>query len=298
MKMNCYPKFSVAMSLYGKEKPEYLEDSLQSICEQSIAADEIFLVIDGPITGSLDAVVKKYSEKYGNFTIFRLEQNQGLGNALAIAMREARNDLIFRMDTDDISAPGRFKKQLDSYIKDPVDVLGCSTLGFSGDLNKGEISMAVKKLTNEEIQNQLASRSPMSHVTVLLNRKAVLRAGNYQSLHYHEDYYLWARMIKNSCSLRNIPDFLVYVRTGGEQARRHGGWKYFSAEMLLRNFMLKNKLISVPKYTIEVFKRIIYQLLLTPSMRNYVSMHLNRKNITRSMADEIIKRNIEDDKKI
>ena len=83
-------KFSVAMSLYKNDKPDQLQVALESICTQSYPADEIFLVVDGPIGEALDNIVNEFSEKYGNFTIKRLEENKGLGNALRIAVEECR----------------------------------------------------------------------------------------------------------------------------------------------------------------------------------------------------------------
>jgi glycosyltransferase involved in cell wall biosynthesis len=107
-------KFSVAMSVYKNDSPDQLRLALDSICEQSYPADEIYLVVDGPIGAPLDEVIEYYSTKYGNFTVNRLAENGGLGNALRIAVEKCRNDLIIRMDSDDISAPGRFEKQINA----------------------------------------------------------------------------------------------------------------------------------------------------------------------------------------
>lgn len=43
-------KFSVLMSLYFKEKPQYLIECFESLSNQTIHANEIILVFDGPIT--------------------------------------------------------------------------------------------------------------------------------------------------------------------------------------------------------------------------------------------------------
>lgn len=284
-------KFSVAMSVYKNDSPAQLELALNSICEQSYPADEIYLVVDGPIGEELNVVIERYSQKYGNFTVDRLAKNGGLGNALRIAVEKCRNDLIIRMDSDDISAPGRFKKQIEAYKEQPADVIGGWTLGFIGDLETGKISSARRKLTHEEIIASLPHKSPMSHVTVLFRREAVLKAGNYMDLFYHEDYYLWARMIQAGCSFRNIPEYLVYVRLGENQARRHGGRRYFSAGHFLRNYMRKNKLMSYSEYIKETAIRVIYQLLLPAGVRNHIAMKYKRKYLTRQQADEIIIKN-------
>ena len=43
-------EFSVLMSVYYKENPEYLKRALDSILNQTITADEIVLIKDGPLT--------------------------------------------------------------------------------------------------------------------------------------------------------------------------------------------------------------------------------------------------------
>lgn len=288
-------QFSVAMSVYKNDKPEQLSRALESICTQSLPADEIFLVIDGPIGDELWAVINKYADTYGNFTIWPLEKNGGLGNALCIAVENCKYDLILRMDGDDISAPGRFKKQIEAYKEEPADVLGGWTLGFVDSIEDGPVSSARRKLTNDEIVRLLPRRSPMSHVTVLLRREAVLKAGNYKPLHYHEDYYLWARMIEAGCTFRNIPEYLVYVRLGRDQATRHGGWKYFKAGAFLRKYMLKNKLCGFGTYCKESLIRVVYQLIIPPRLRNYLAMKYKRKYLTREEVNKILRENKERD---
>ena len=98
-------KFSVLMSVYCKEKPEFFDRALASIYDQTVKADEWVIVKDGPITAELEEVIDKYAA-YPDITIkqVQLETNMGLGLALAHGVPECSNELIARMDTDDISA--------------------------------------------------------------------------------------------------------------------------------------------------------------------------------------------------
>ncbi len=291
------PKFSVAMSVYKNDNPDHFRIALDSVCEQSLVPDEVYLVVDGPVSDELNAIIDEYEAKYSFFTVNRLEKNVGLGNVLRIAVEKCKYDLIARMDSDDISAPGRFKKQIESYMQEPCDIIGGSTVGFVGELETTDkVSAANRKVTHEEIMKMLPKKSPMSHVTVLMKREAVLSAGNYMHSYNHEDYYLWARMAKAGCKFRNIPEYLVYVRLGEDQARRHGGWKYFMAEYGIRRYMLKNKIATFPQFAKELAIRFVYQLLIPPALRNWLSTNVKRKYITRQQADAIINKNIEDDK--
>lgn len=97
--------YTVLMSVYIKEKAEYLKLSIQSMLDQTVPPDEFILVKDGPLTMELDAVVDYYNQKYpGLFTIISNETNLGLGPALAKGIVTSRNELIARMDSDDISS--------------------------------------------------------------------------------------------------------------------------------------------------------------------------------------------------
>lgn len=291
------PKFSVAMSVYKNDDPRHFRTALDSVCLQSLLPDELYLVVDGPVSEALNDVICEYEKKYGFITVNRLPNNIGLGNVLRLIVENCKYDLIMRMDSDDISAPGRFAKQIAAYMEQPCDVLGGSTVGFVGELETTEkVSCANRKLTHEKILGDLPKKSPMSHVTVLMRREAVLSAGNYMHSYIHEDYYLWARMAKAGCTFRNLPEYLVYVRLGEDQARRHGGWKYFLAELEIRRYLLRNGIATFPQFVKALAVRVVYQLLIPASLRNWLSINVKRKYITRQEADRILNKNIEDDK--
>ena len=95
-------KYSVLMSLYAKERPEYLRLALDSMLRQTIRPDEIVLVEDGELTKELRAVLDEYE---GRITRVRNETNLGLGLSLNAGLKVCRNELVARMDTDDISKP-------------------------------------------------------------------------------------------------------------------------------------------------------------------------------------------------
>ena len=83
-------KFSVLLSIYHKENPEYFNRAMQSIWdEQSIKPDEIVLVQDGKLTDDLYRVIDKWKEKIGeSFKTIPLEKNVGLGDLSLIHISE------------------------------------------------------------------------------------------------------------------------------------------------------------------------------------------------------------------
>ena len=92
--------YSVLMSVYNKEKPEYLRESMQSIYDQSVPTDDFVLVCDGPLNEGLDRVIAEMSGQFGGrLSVHRLEKNCGLGNALNFGLKFCRNELVARMDS-------------------------------------------------------------------------------------------------------------------------------------------------------------------------------------------------------
>ena len=63
-------KFSVLMSVYKNEKPDYLREALDSVVHQTLMPDEIVVVKDGLLTEALDKVLDEYTEKYN--ALFKL----------------------------------------------------------------------------------------------------------------------------------------------------------------------------------------------------------------------------------
>ena len=105
-------KFSVLLSIYYKEQPEYLRLALDSIFSQTVKANEVVLVEDGKLTDELEKVITEYEAQYPELKVVRFEKNRGLGHALNDGLKYCSYDLIARADTDDICKLNRFEKQV------------------------------------------------------------------------------------------------------------------------------------------------------------------------------------------
>lgn len=264
-------KYSVLMSLYIKEKPEYLKQSIQSMIEQTLKPDEIVIVKDGPITQELQAVLDEYKGEYPKlFHIVGYETNRGLGKALNYGLKRCRNELVARMDTDDISRHERCEQQAKYLLMhSSADIVGGDIAEFMGD--KGNVvGIRAVPLTHREIVRYMRTRCPLNHVSVMFKKSAVMRAGGYRDWFWNEDYYLWIRMLEHGCRFGNTGTILVDVRVGADMYSRRGGWKYFKSELGLQNYMLKRKMIGFVTYALNVIKRFIVQCAMPNSMRSWV----------------------------
>lgn len=252
-------QFSVLMSVYIKESPAFLQKSLASIFNQTLKADEVVLVEDGPLTDELYEVIDLF-KKHPTLRIVKLDKNQGLGKALNEGMQFCSFEYIARMDSDDICVPTRFEKQI-LYLKEhpDIDVVGSWTQEFTED-EKGRIKFSrTKKFPTTVWKNFKYSiyRCPVEHPAVMLRKAAVLSVGGYKEFYLFEDYYLWARMFVYGYKFANIPETLLYFRMTKDSFKRRGGWKYAKSEVqalsefkkmgfLTKNEYLKNILIRIP----------------------------------------------------
>lgn len=271
-------KYSVLMSLYYKEKPEYLRQSLDSMINQTVKPDEIVMVYDGPLTDDLYTVMNEYIKQYPKlFNIVINEINLGLGLSLNKGLLACKNELVARMDTDDISKLDRCEKQLVEFSNNPkIDLLGGHIAEFITDMNE-IIAKRIVPTNDYEIYEYIKKRCPFNHMTVMFKKEAVLKAGNYQDFFWNEDYFLWIRMQENRCVFSNLNSVLVYVRVGEEMYKRRGGWKYFKSELQLQNYMLKKKLIKIKRWVLNISQRFILQILMPNKLRGFIFKKIARE---------------------
>lgn len=242
------------MSVYKKEKAKYLKMALDSVIKQTLKPDEIVLVQDGKLTEELYTVIEEYKKKYPDiFKTYDLEQNQGLGKALNFGMDKCSNELIARMDTDDIAEPNRFELQVQEFLKDKDLVLCGGQIAEFAD-NPDEITgYRNVPLAHNEILKFVKKRNPFNHMTVMFKKQAVQSVGGYQHMPYFEDYWLWARMLKAGCKAKNIDAVLVKVRAGQNMIARRGGWEYVKCIVSFEKALYKIgiiKLFDLLAYTV------------------------------------------------
>lgn len=221
--------FSVLISIYKKENPQWLREALESVFAQTVQPEEIVLVKDGPLTEELESLLREFDEKYPIFNYLVNEANLGLGLSLQKGVLACKNEIIARMDTDDIIPPDRFEKQL-LKIKEGYDVVSCWSQLFIGD-RSNVIAVKTRPERHEDIVKLAHRRSPVCHAAVFMRKSSVLKAGNYQHRQYYEDYNLWVRMIQTGAKFYNIQEVLYEIRTTEDQLSRRGGWSYLKREL-------------------------------------------------------------------
>ena len=254
-------KFSVLMSLYKGEKPEFLRASLDSILSQTLLPNEILLVKDGLLTHELEKVLSEYTNKSNIFRFLSFEENRGLGLALRDGVLACSYEYIARMDTDDIAKSDRFEKQLMYLGKHPeIAMVGSWVTEFSTDPLKPD-TFTKLPCDHIEIVKFAKQRNPFRHMTVIYKKSSVLDSGNYRNFLWFEDYDLWVRMIQKGYKMANIPEVLVNVRADRNMFARRGGWNYLKQDIKFQKLLFNTKFTNIKEYLFNILIRSVVRII-------------------------------------
>lgn len=238
-------KYSVLMSVYWKDNPDYFRSSIDSIINQTVKPSEIVIVEDGPVGKELHEIISEIQGVYDHLKLIQLKENQGLGKALNEGLQHCTYDLIARMDSDDIAKTDRMQREIEVFNLYPeIDVVSAWIDEFEGDTSN---VTATKKLPEYpyEIMNFAKRRCPINHPVAMFRKNAVLLAGGYCHFKLFEDYYLWARMLLNGSKFYNIQESLLWFRTSNDMYKRRGGLKHAFNEIRFQDQLRKMHFISV-----------------------------------------------------
>lgn len=250
-------EFSVLMSVYCKERPDFLRQALDSVFLQTVRPSQVVLVEDGPLSSELNSLIDEFCTKYPELETVPLPENRGLGLALAEGVLHCKFSLVARMDSDDISRIDRFEKLLDVFEKNPtIDICGSHMLEFEDDVSNIVTKRRVP-LTDAEIKHYQRRRDGLNHVTVMFKKASVLDVGNYQHCPLMEDTLLWVNMFMNGATAMNIDDYLVYVRIGKDMYQRRGGWTYYKKYKQARKRIYETGYISWFDYKYTLLAQLV-----------------------------------------
>lgn len=245
-----YTEYSVLMSVYDKEKPEYLTVSIESILHQTFLPKEFIIVEDGKLNSDLEEVICTYEHNYKSMIkIIRLEKNFGLGHALNVGVNACTTDVVARMDSDDYSTPDRCYTQM-KKINEGYDIVGCNVAEFQNDI-KNLVTYKIMPEDNDSIYKFSKLRNPFNHPTVMFKKKSIINIGNYKSGFRSEDYDLWLRAIYFKLNCYNIQEYLVYMRVSNEFYNRRSGRKNFAEHRNLMKTVLERRQITKEEYFIN-----------------------------------------------
>lgn len=270
-------KYSILMSVYSKDSPDELNQSVRSMLEQTVLCDQFVIVEDGPIGSELNDVIEEYQEKYADlFTIVKLTENNGLGKALDAGLVECRNELVARMDADDISLPERCEKLLKLFEENPRLGLAGTNIDEFYDDPHNIVSSRVVPSDYESIVKFMRRRSPFNHPTVMFKKSEVIRCGGYGKMRRKQDLDLFARMINMNCYALNINESLLLFRSNEGNYKRRKSWEYCKSYIDVEKENYKRGYCSFWDLTVVTIGQII--------------MHFAPMSVMKFLSDKLLRK--------
>ncbi len=194
------PKISVIMPVYNAE--QYLREAIDSILSQTFGDFELIIIDDGSKDSS-PAIVERYEDPRIRFYVN--EENMGVAKTLNRGLDLATGQYIARMDSDDISLPERFAKQVAYLDAHPeIGILATDVQTFGAQ----EYYHPTSK-THEQLSVDMLFSCCLCHPTVMMRRSLGLRYD--PAFNRMEDYELWIRA-SQQCRLACYPEILFRYR--------------------------------------------------------------------------------------
>ena len=212
------PFVSVIISAYNAEK--FISEAIESVLDQSYRNFELILIDDGSTDDTLD-IMKSFTHKDERIVI-DAHENMGMGNSVNRAMKNAKGELIARMDADDIMLKNRIGVQVDFLNRNPdISMASCLTelIGENGrEIGLQNFPQNKDLLTKQDTKRYVREKKCIhfAHTGIIFRKKDILNAGGYQSKYWpSDDIELFNRIADHGHGVVIIPMKLMKYRLHG-----------------------------------------------------------------------------------
>lgn len=221
-----------------------LQPAVRSALEECEAGDEVLVVDDGSSDGAVEAL-----EKDSRLRCLH-QPPKGIVAALEYGRKQALGELIARLDSDDVSLPGRIQRQKQLLASNPrtAAVGGRARIHRDG----GEVSTGMQRYVDwlnglQDLHSQRLIESPLFHPAATFRASAVEEVGGYRHGDFPEDYDLWLRLVAGGWNLENIPQDVVSIRDHDARLTRTDSRYSQAAFRRAKQSHLQDTLLSRPR---------------------------------------------------
>ena len=204
---------SVVMPVYNTAVP-FLQESIDSILNQTFRDFE-FIIIDDGSTNEAKEYLDGLTDS--RIRLIRNKTNIGITKSLNIGLRAAQGKYVARMDSDDISFPERFEKQV-AFMETHPDAIACGTKTvFARDQSPVPHSSSIEKMESYRVRMLFRNPGPY-HPTAIFDREKLLQhhISYDEELLYAQDYGMWMTASRFG-SIYMVPEVLLYYRKHPDQ---------------------------------------------------------------------------------
>jgi len=233
------PELSIIMPVFNRE--EYVEEAITSLLSQTYSDFELIIIDDASTDNSLQ-IISSFSDP--RVRIFKNAQNHGIVFSRNKGLQMARGKYIAPFDSDDISMPDKFRKQIDFLEANPdFGMVGCwvKLIDDKSELLKKKWILKSKP---ESIPAKLMFRNFFAQPAVVMCREAIPKGGYVEGYNIGEDYRMWVDIVKNHKAY-NLPEYLVKCRVHDENITKGDSLESRQYEYLIYRYIFSQLKIVV-----------------------------------------------------
>jgi len=205
---------SVVMSVFDGQ--DFLASSIDSVLRQTYTDFE-FVIVDDGSRDSSPAILDDYAHRDSRIRVIH-RRNQGLAASLNFAIEQSSNELIVRMDSDDLMLPARLQRQVEFMNRHACVSVACS---FTELIDRDGRKIATSRPI-VDVDRGRRERDPkwfveIVHPSVIMRRSQFLSIGGYRrDYKFAEDRELWGRFVTAGYRIEVIPETLLMYRLHGD----------------------------------------------------------------------------------
>ncbi len=214
---------SVLMPTYNNAK--YLSIAIDSILEQTFS-DYEFIIADDGSSDNTSKILREYVKRDSRIRTIKNPKNLGRAGARNSALTaKPKGDFIAIMDSDDISMPDRFSKQIHFLKENPnIVALGTQVMNVDENNNATQEQTHLPETHASLIWTMLYS-VPFCNPSVMMRKRAATSVGQYKIDSPVEDAEYWTRLAFKG-KFANLPETLLHYRMPSKRLiKRLGDWK-------------------------------------------------------------------------
>lgn len=223
------PDVSVVMSTY-KEKPDYVEEAIDSILGQTYRNLELIIIVDWPENKPVKRLLYRRQAKDRRIVIVENEHNLGLANSLNKALKIAKGDYICRMDADDVSEPARIETQLAYLLKYKLDLIGGSMVVMD-ETGKDLYAIPQPPMEPKSVKKALRWNNCVPHPT-WFGTKSVFADG-YRNIPLCEDYDFLIRASLSGKKIGNCDSVVLRYRMTSNSISRSSLYRQYLYQVFI-----------------------------------------------------------------
>ena len=220
---------SIIIPYYKKKK--YIELTIHSVIQQTYKNFELIIIYDDENKEDLNFLLK-IIKKDKRIKLYINKKNLGAGRSRNKGIKLSKGSLIAFLDSDDLWAKNKLKKQISFMKKNSVDISHTSYHIINSN-NKIIGSRRAKDMNHKLLLNSC----DIGLSTVIMKKKIITNKIKFANIKTKEDYVFWLKITLNNNTIFALKNNLTKWRKLNNSLSASKIQKFYDGYLVYRKYM-------------------------------------------------------------